>query len=75
MPGKNGATDSDRSSSIAVWTNRMKHRWSTQKQIQHNSPFLLKYLITDFNEVPIKTIIPVQRAALLNKKSMTNKKM
>lgn len=27
-------------------------------------PFLLKYLITDFNEVPINTIFPDQRICL-----------
>lgn len=31
-------------------------------------PFLLKYLITDFNEVPINTIFPDQRICLPLKK-------
>lgn len=38
-------------------------RWSGNRS-QMNSPFLLKYLITDFNEVPIKTIIPLQLRVL-----------
>lgn len=34
-------------------------------------PFLLKYLITDFNEVPINTIFPDQRICLpLRKKKI-----
>lgn len=37
---------------------------------EHNLPFLLKYFITDFNEVPIKTMIPVSCKSLRYQKSV-----
>lgn len=39
----------------------------------HNLPFLLKYFITDFNEVPMKTMIAVSHKPLLYQQSIRHK--